>query len=163
MRFIKKLILIAALLFMSKPILVYAKKGDVGVVPMFSITWDKNIGFNYGGGIAIGLWETGVFEGGYGSLTYSKKGYNLSFGHYIGLGVATSRVGINRMVIKKDNANEIYWGIESSPSFLIGHLRGGVMFGGIPSEKKITFVEFRFWFWYILNYMQIKSNNRVLV
>ena len=50
------------------------------------------------------------------------------------------------MVIKKDNANEIYWGIESSPSIIIGHLRGGVMFGGIPSEKKSPLLNFAFGF-----------------
>ena len=102
-----------------------AKRGDFGVVPMINVTWDLNLGFAYGAGIALGTWGDGTLTGLYSSLSYSQKGYNISFGPYSGVGLATFRLGFNYMNIYENN--DTYWGIETSPTIMIGHLRAGVM------------------------------------
>lgn len=104
---------------------ILSENGDFGVVPMVSATWDNNIGFNYGVGLALGKWGEGVFSGLYTSYSYSKKGNNLSFGPYAGLGLATFRIGVNRLKLKENDQE--YWGIETSPSMFMGHLRLGIL------------------------------------
>ena len=131
-----KTILIALLLIIFLPTLLKSKSGDLGVIPMLSVTWDTNIGFNYSGGIALGIWGKGIFNGAYGSLAYSKQGHNLSFGSYTGVGMVTLRIGVNRMNIYKNN--DTYWGLETSPSMILGHLRMGNM-SSKNSNLKINF------------------------
>ena len=104
-----------------------SKIGEFGVVPTISATWDNNIGFNYGVGLALGKWGDGVFTGIYTSYSFSKKGNNFSFGPYAGAGIATFRVGVNRLRLKENGLDKIYWGIETSPSMIIGHLRFGIL------------------------------------
>ena len=131
-----KTILIILLLIIFPPTLLKSKSGDLGIIPMLSITWDTNIGFNYSGGIALGVWGKGIFNGAYGALAYSKQGHNLSFGTYTGVGIATLRIGVNYMNIYK--YNDTYWGLETSPSMILGHLRMGIM-RNTNSELKINF------------------------
>ena len=50
--------------------------GELGAVPMVNVTWDNNIGFNYGIGLALGKWGQGLFNGIYTSYSFSKKGNN---------------------------------------------------------------------------------------
>ena len=102
-----------------------SESGDFGVVPTISGTWDNNIGFNYGIGLALGKWGDGVFTGIYTSYSFSKKGNNISFGPYAGGFLATFRIGINRLKLKENDQE--YWGIETSPSMFIGHLRLGIL------------------------------------
>ena len=132
-----KTILIILLLIIFPPTLLKSKSGDLGIIPMLSITWDTNIGFNYSGGIALGVWGKGIFNGAYGALAYSKQGHNLSFGTYTGVGIATLRIGVNCMNIYK--YNDTYWGLETSPSMILGHLRMGIMRNRNNSELKINF------------------------
>jgi len=103
----------------------FSAQGELGAVPMISVTWDNNIGFNYGIGLALGKWGQGLFNGIYSSYSFSKKGNNLSFGPYTGVGIVTLRAGINRLKEKK--TGKTYWGIETSPSFIIGHIRIGIL------------------------------------
>ena len=132
-----KTILIILLLIIFPPTLLKSKSGDLGIIPMLSVTWDTNIGFNYSGGIALGVWGKGIFNGAYGALAYSKQGHNLSFGTYTGVGIATLRIGVNYMNIYK--YNDTYWGLETSPSMILGHLRMGIMRNRNNSELKINF------------------------
>jgi len=103
----------------------FSAQGEFGVVPMASVTWDNNIGFNYGVGLALGKWGEGVFSGIYTSYSFSKKGNNLSFGPYAGAGIVTFRAGINRL--KEKETGKTYWGIETSPTIIMGHIRAGVL------------------------------------
>ena len=105
--------------------LAISENGEFGIVPTLSATWDNNIGFNFGLGVAVGKWGEGVFTGLYSSYSFSKKGNNLSFGPYAGAGIATFRVGVNRLKLK--GQDDIYWGIETTPSIIIGHLRLGIL------------------------------------
>ena len=105
----------------------FSAEGEFGVVPMASVTWDNNIGFNYGVGLALGKWGEGLFSGIYTSYSFSKKGNNLSFGPYAGAGIATFRVGVNRLKLKENGLDKVYWGIETSPTMIIGHLRFGIL------------------------------------
>ena len=118
----KTLIILSALILFS---FLDAEKGDFGVAPMINVTWDYNLGFTYSAGIAVGKWGEGTLSGLYSSLSYSKKGYNVSFGPYSGVGLATFRLGFNYMNIYENN--DTYWGIETSPTIMIGHLRAGIM------------------------------------
>tara|TARA_Y100001970_G_scaffold275262_1_gene376271 strand:+ start:3740 stop:4144 length:405 start_codon:yes stop_codon:yes gene_type:complete len=114
----KKIIIISLFSFL------FSESGEWGVVPMFSATWDNNLGFNYGIGMAIGKWGKGIFTGVYSSYAFSKKGNNFSFGPYSGLGIATFRFGVNRLKLKDEET--AYWGIETSPSMIVGHARFGI-------------------------------------
>ena len=105
--------------------LCLSESGDFGVFPTINATWDNNIGFNYGIGLALGKWGKGLFNGIYTSYSFSKKGNNLSFGPYTGVGIVTLRAGINRL--KEKETGKTYWGIETSPSFIIGHIRIGIL------------------------------------
>ena len=100
------------------------------VVPMIHLTYDLNLKFSAGGGAAVGKRNPNAFNGAYAAYTYSlsKRGNNISVGAYTGVGWATGRIGINRMFIKSDQANKVYWGIEVSPTIVFFHLRGGLMF-----------------------------------
>ena len=100
-------------------------EGEFGVVPIITATWDNNIGFNYGVGLALGKWGEGVFSGIYTSYSFSKKGNNLSFGPYAGAGIVTFRAGINRL--KEKETGKTYWGVETSPTIIMGHIRAGVL------------------------------------
>ena len=105
---------------------VLSESGDFGVVPMVSATWDKNIGFNYGAGLALGKWGEGIFTGIYTYYSYSKKGNNFSFGPYSGVGLAAFRFGITRLKLKND-VDKVYWGVETSPTIIMGHLRFAIL------------------------------------
>ena len=100
-------------------------EGEFGVVPIITATWDNNIGFNYGVGLVLGIWGQGVLSGAYTSYSFSKKGNNLSLGPYAGAGIASFRFGVNRF--KDISENKIYWGIESSSTMILGHLRFGIL------------------------------------
>ena len=102
-----------------------SESGDFGIVPTISATWDNNIGFNYGIGVALGQWGEGVFTGIYTSYSFSKKGNNISFGPYAGVGIATFRFGVSRLKLKEHNQE--YWGIETSPMMFGGHFRLGIL------------------------------------
>ena len=105
--------------------LCLSERGEIGFAPAINVTWDNNIGFNYGVGLALGKWGEGTLNGAYVSYSFSKKGNNLSFGPYAGAGIATFRAGINRL--KEKETGKTYWGIETSPSIIIGHIRVGIL------------------------------------
>ena len=102
-----------------------SESGGFGVLPTISVTWDNNIGLNSGIGLALGKWGEGAFIGIYTSYSFSKKGNNISFGHYAGVGIATFRLGVTRLQLQGNDKK--YWGIETSPSMFIGHLRLGIL------------------------------------
>lgn len=105
--------------------LCLSESGDFGVFPTINATWDNNIGFNYGIGLALGQWGDGIFTGVYTSYSFSKKGNNISFGPYTSAFIATFRLGINRLKLKENN--QYYWGIEACSSMFIGYLKFGIL------------------------------------
>ena len=102
-----------------------SKEGDFGILPTISFSWDNNIGFNYGAGLALGKWGQGTFSGIYTSYSFSEKGNNLSFGPYSSAFIASFRLAVTRLKLKENNQE--YWGIQTSSSMFIGYLRLGIL------------------------------------
>ena len=102
------------------------------VFPLLRASYDFNLGYtiSWGGGILNCPGECTV--GGYAMYSYSKKrqefkktlfsqtksGSNLSFGLYGGVGIASFRVGVNRMLFKEESGSSL-WGIEASGQMFI--------------------------------------------
>ena len=57
-------------------------------------------------------------------MSYSRenKGQNLSFGLFSGVGLASFRIGFNRMTIIEGGASKVLWGIEGCPTFFVVHI-----------------------------------------
>ena len=102
---------------------------NIELVPLIKFSYDKNLGITYGFGASVVDFKQGIGQGIYTLISYSKekKGRNLSFGFYSGVGLASFRIGANRMTIIEEDAPKTFWGIEASPTFLFLHLNAGVM------------------------------------
>ena len=116
--------IVAGLLFFS-----HGLASNVEPVPLIKFSYDKNLGFTYGFGASVVNFEGGIGQGIYTLISYSKKkkGRNISFGLYSGVGLASFRIGINRMIIVEENISKVFWGIEGSPTFLFLHINAGIM------------------------------------
>ena len=108
---------------------------NIEPVPLIKLSYDKNLGLTYGFGVSIVKFKEGIGQGIYSLISYSKekKGKNMSFGFYSGLGLVSFRVGINRMEIVKQGKSKVLWGLEGSPTLFVFHLNAGVM---IDREKQ---------------------------
>tara|TARA_B100000287_G_scaffold233765_1_gene220099 strand:+ start:40 stop:474 length:435 start_codon:yes stop_codon:yes gene_type:complete len=108
---------------------------NIEPVPLIKLSYDKNLGLTYGFGVSIVKFKEGIGQGIYSLISYSKekKGKNVSFGFYSGLGLVSFRVGINRMEIAKQGKSKVLWGLEGSPTLFVFHLNAGVM---IDREKQ---------------------------
>ena len=111
------------------------------VAPLLRASYDFNLGYtiSWGGGILNCPGECTV--GGYAMYSYSKKrqefkktlfsqtksGSNLSFGLYNGMGIASFRVGVNRMLFKEESGSSL-WGIEASGQMFIINWVIGAMY-----------------------------------
>ena len=111
------------------------------VFPLLRASYDFNLGYtiSWGGGILNCPGECTV--GGYAMYSYSKKrqefkktlfsqtksGSNLSFGLYSGVGIASFRVGVNRMLFKEESGSSL-WGIEASGQMFIINWVIGAMY-----------------------------------
>ena len=140
----KKIILVFLISFSSIPMIHAA---DYFSYPLVRVSYDFNLGYttSIGGGI---IFRNGDMEGGGPYFLYSfshKKqnvsGKNFSVGLLSGLGIASIRVGINRMLIFKGKDNSFlsnlfplinksgeYWGLEASAQMFLGNVCGGFLF-----------------------------------
>ena len=127
----KKLYPIVLVLLFSSFILC----SNIEPVPLIKFSYDSNLGLTYGFGVSIVNFTGGIGQGIYSLISYSKenKGNNMSFGFYSGVGMASFRVGVNRMVINRGDTSRILWGIEGSPTAVFLHLNAGVM---VDCEKQ---------------------------
>ena len=126
---------------------LYGDEGNVEIGPMIKFSYDLNLGTTVGLGLAVIYFEQGIGQGPYFIYSYSKKkkGKNLSLGYLAGVGLASFKVGFNRMTIKSKSDktedldhihDKVYWGIYTSPTFLIVHTQGGIMFEDAKWEKR---------------------------
>ena len=116
--------IVLALLFFSR-----ISVSNIEAIPLIKFSYDKNLGLTYGFGVSVVNFKGGIGQGIYTLISYSKekKGRNISFGFYSGVGLASFRIGINRMTIVEQNISKVLWGIETSPTFLFFHLNAGIM------------------------------------
>lgn len=117
---------------------VYSGEGDVEIGPIIKYSYDINLGTTIGFGLVAVYMGGGIGQGLYTVYSYSKnkRGNNLSIGLYAGMGLASFRVGLNRMVIKEKKQDKVYWGLESTPTFLLVHGQGGIMFENANWKKR---------------------------
>ncbi len=114
---------------------IFASNVEVG--PLIKFSYDTNLGFTYGYGLAVIDFQEGVGVGPYALVSKSKKkkGQNISFGLFSGVGFASLRIGFNRMTIIEEGSSKVFWGIEGSPTFIVLHFNVGVMTDGKISNK----------------------------
>ena len=115
---------------------------NIEPVPLIKLSYDKNLGLTYGFGVSVVNFKEGIGQGLYTLLSYSreKKGRNISFGLYSGVGLASFRIGVNQMTIIEEGVSKILWGIEGSPTFFVLHLNVGMMTEGkIFDQSKYQF------------------------
>ena len=124
--------IVLALLFFSR-----ISASNIEPIPLIKFSYDKNLGWTYGFGVSVVNFKEGVGEGIYTLISYSKekKGRNISFGIYSGVGLASFRIGVNRMAIIEKDISKVFWGIEVSPTFLLLHLNAGMMTDGKILDK----------------------------
>ena len=118
------------------------------VAPLLRASYDFNLGYTISWGVGIINCPGECTGGGYAMYSYSKKGQefkktlfsqtksgsNLSFGLYNGVGIASSRVGVNRMLFKEESGSSL-WGIEASGQMFIFNWVIGAMYNN--ESKKI--------------------------
>ena len=116
------------------------------LAPLLRSSYDFNLGYTISWGVGIMNCPGECTGGGYGMYSYSKKrqkfkknlfsetisGSNLSFGLYAGVGIASFRVGVNRMLFKEESGSSL-WGIEASGQMFI---LNGVIGGMYNNESK---------------------------
>ena len=126
---IKKYGIILSLVFLF-PIGKLSADGII-VAPLLRASYDFNLGYTISWGMGIVNCPGECTGGGYAMYSYSKKeqefkknlfsqtksGSNLSFGLYAGLGIASFRVGVNRMLFKEESGS--LWGVEASGQMFI--------------------------------------------
>ena len=117
---------------------LYGYDGNVEIGPMIKFSYDLNLGTTVGLGLAVIKFGEGIGQGPYFIYSYSKKkkGKNLSLGYLSGVGLASFKVGLNRMTINSESGSKVYWGVYTSPTFLIVHIQGGIMFEDAKWEKR---------------------------
>ena len=105
---------------------------NIELVPLIKFSYDKNLGLTYGFGASIANFKQGLAHGPYTLVSYSRegKGQNLSFGLFSGVGLASFRIGFNRMTIIEGGASKVLWGIEGCPTFFVVHINAGIMTDG---------------------------------
>ena len=105
---------------------------NIEVVALIKFSYDKNLGLTYGFGASIANFKQGLAHGPYALVSYSRenKGQNLSFGLFSGVGLASFRIGFNRMTIIEGGASKVLWGIEGCPTFFVVHINAGIMTDG---------------------------------
>ena len=125
-----KVILFSLVLSVLVLVPLYGDTGDIAITPMIKFSYDLNLGTTVGLGLAVIQMGEGIGQGPYFIYSYSKKmkGKNLSLGYLAGLGLASFKVGLNRMTINSESGSKVYWGIYTSPNFLLVHIQGGMMF-----------------------------------
>jgi len=118
------------------------------VAPLLRTSYDLNLGYTISWGMGIMNCPGECTSGGYAMYSYSKKGQefkknlfsqtksgsNLSFGLYAGVGIASFRVGANRMLFKKKPKSSL-WGIEASGQMFLLNGVIGTMYNN--ESKKI--------------------------
>ena len=118
------------------------------VAPLLRTSYDFNLGYTISWGVGIMNCPGECVGGGYAMYSYSKKGQefkknlfsqtksgsNLSFGLYAGVGIASFRVGVNRMLSKKESGSSL-WGIEASGQMIFFNWVAGAMYNN--ESKKI--------------------------
>ena len=116
----------------------YPGEGDIEIGPIIKYSYDFNLGTTIGLGLIAVRMGEGIGQGLYTVYSYSKnkRGNNLSIGLYAGMGLASFRVGLNRMVIKEKKQDKVYWGLETTPTFLLVHGQGGIMFENAKWKKR---------------------------
>ena len=111
------------------------------VFPLLRASYDFNLGYTISWGVGIVNCPGECTAGGYAMYSYSKKrqefkknlfsqtksGSNLSFGLYSGVGIASFRVGVNRMLFKEESGSSL-WGIEASGQMFIINWVIGAMY-----------------------------------
>ena len=140
----KKIILVILISFSSFSVL----KADF-LAPLIRVSYDFNLGYTTSIGISWNNTTSGdIGAGAYFLYSFSHKkgrenveGKNFSTGLYAGLGIASFRVGVNRMLIKttrdtksslvknlKVNEPGTYWGIEASSQMFLLNGCAGIIF-----------------------------------
>ena len=118
------------------------------VAPLLRASYDFNLGYTISWGVGLINCPGECTGGGYAMYSYSKKrqefkknlfsqtksGSNLSFGLYNGIGIASFRVGVNRMLFKEESGSSL-WGIEASGQMFILNWVIGAMYNN--ESKKI--------------------------
>ena len=164
----KKIILIILICFSSTSVL----KADF-LAPLIRVSYDFNLGYTTSIGLSWNKIEGGeIGAGAYILYSFSNKGIikrgllnniihrrNFSAGVYGGLGIASFRIGINRMIIndiidKNDDylvnntsfdrlhsrlfiqESGSYWGIEASPQMFLFNGCAGIVF--TPKQPKLN-------------------------
>ena len=137
-------------IFLTLILLSTAKLSADGILvaPLLRASYDFNLGYTISWGVGIMNCPGECTGGGYAMYSYSKKGQefnknlfsqtksgsNLSFGLYAGVGIASFRVGANRMLFKEESGSSL-WGIEASGQMFILNGVIGAMYNN--ESKKI--------------------------
>ena len=138
-------------IFLTLILLSSAKLSASGILvaPLLRTSYDFNLGYTVSWGVGIMNCPGECVGGGYAMYSYSKKGQefkknlfsqpksgsNLSFGLYAGVGIASFRVGVNRMLFKEESGSSL-WGIEASGQMFILNGVIGTMYNN--ESKKIN-------------------------
>jgi len=155
----KKIIFVILICFSSTSVL----KADF-LAPLIRVSYDFNLGYTTSIGVCWANTEGGeIAPGAYFLYSFSHKkqskhikGKNFSAGLFGGLGIASFRVGVNKMIIKHvsnpslrggiHNFNKFsdnffiqksgsYWGLEASSQMIIGNGCIGI----IPTQEGCKF------------------------
>ena len=151
----KKIVLVL-LIFFSNVSVVRGNYVDI-VYPLVRFSYDFNLGFTTS--IGAGVWSEDYNGGPYFLYSFSNgfgsgDGKNFSAGLYGGVGIASFRVGVNKMIINDTidrgngylmnntlvdkftiNQPASYWGLEASSMFLGVTSSGGFLFDGNSIPK----------------------------
>jgi len=140
---IKRYLFILSLVFL----LPTARLSADGILfaPLVRASYDFNLGYTMSWGFGIQNCKGECSPGGYLMYSHSKKiqksglisqlsqqlhqpreGSNLSFGLYAGMGIASFRFGVNRMLFKEKP--EKLWGVEASGQMILVNFVAGAMY-----------------------------------
>ena len=139
----KRYLLILSFIFLL-PINKLSADGII-VAPLARASYDFNLGYTISLGLGIQNCQGECSPGGYMMYSYSKEtqkesmmsnlfqqvnnpkmGSNLSFGLYAGIGIASFRIGANRMLFKE--STEKMWGVEASTQMFLFNGVLGLMY-----------------------------------
>ena len=122
---------------------------EILVAPLFRTSYDLNLGYTISWGVGIMNCPGECTGGGYAMYSYSKKkqefkknlfsktqsGSNISIGLYAGLGIASFRVGANRMLFKNKLKSSL-WGVEASGQMFLLNGVVGTMYNNESKKLK---------------------------
>jgi len=145
---IKRYLFILSLVFLLTTEKLLA--GGIWPAPLIRASYDFNLGYTVSYGVAImdcrgecgisgyimyshsrKIQKSGLVSDFSKKLNKPKTGSNLSFGLYGGIGVASFRIGVNRMFFK-EKTNKL-WGVEASTQMFLLNGVVGMMY---DSESK---------------------------